>query len=125
MHSTTVSPPARRGLLPGGDWIALSLIALASPLVGLMAAAGGGEAVRAAPTAIVFSPWTSAEQAFDRSLAAGHRVVRSGPLDFVVIVAPRDEGEAPAQRPEGALLLATLAGLAGCFDIADEREARS
>ena len=125
MHSTTVSPPARRGLLPGGDGIALSLIALASLLVGLMAAAGGGEAVRAAPTAIVFSPWTSAEQAFDRSLAAGHRVVRSGPLDFVVIVAPRDEGEAPAQRPAGALLLATLAGLAGCFDLADEREARS
>lgn len=124
MHSTTVSPPARRGLLPAGDGIALSLIALASPLVGLMAAAGG-EAVRAAPTAIVFSPWTSAEQAFDRSLAAGYRVVRSGPLDFVVIVAPREEGELPAQRPEGALLLATLAGLAGCFDLADEREARS
>lgn len=125
MHSTTLFRPSRREALSGRDGIGLSLIALASPFVVLIPLAVGGGSVRDEPTAIVFSPWISAEQASARSLAAGHRVLRSGRMGFVVIVAPPDDGHAPAQRPEGALLLATLAGLAGCLDVAGEREGRS
>jgi hypothetical protein len=125
MPLTVMLRPSPREVLGARDRIALLFMALASPLAGMMAIAGGGEAVRDAPTAVVFSPWTSAEQAFDRSLAAGHRVLRSGRTGFVVIVAPADGGQAPARRPAGALLLATLAGLAGCLDSADGRETRS
>ncbi len=68
-----------------------------------------------APVAIVFPPWTDGAEAIARSFAAGHRVLRSGRLSVIVVVAPTLNGQAPA-LPKGAWFSLVLAGLAGCLD---------
>lgn len=71
----------------------------------------------AAPSrAIVFSPWTSERDALAMTLAAGHRVLRSGVARFIVITAPSADPGIEQAKPEGALLMLALSGLAGCLD---------
>ncbi len=113
MPSTAVSRPSPSRALSARDRLVLLLVALASPLAIAAALPQAGADTRV-PVAILFSPWTSADDALALTLAAGHRVLRSGRASNVVVVAPADEGM--ANRPRGALLLVALTGLAGCLD---------
>lgn len=76
------------------------------------------------PVAIVFPPWTDGAEAVASSFAAGHRVLRSGRLSSVVVVAPAPSGQAPS-LPNGAWFSLVLAGLAGCLDSPGRTEASS
>jgi len=76
------------------------------------------------PVAIVFPPWIDGTEAVARSFAAGHRVLRSGRLAAIVVVAPAPNGQAPS-LPEGAWFSLVLAGLAGCLDVPGRTEALS
>lgn len=76
------------------------------------------------PVAIVFAPWTDGAEAVALSFAAGHRVLRSGRLSAIVIVAPTLTGQAPS-LPKGAWFSLVLAGLAGCLDNPGGTEASS
>lgn len=76
------------------------------------------------PVAIVFPPWTDGAEAVALSFAAGHRVLRSGRLSSVVVVAPTSDGEMPS-LPKGAWLSLVLTGLAGCLDNPGQTEASS
>ncbi len=76
------------------------------------------------PVAIVFPPWVDGAEAVVRSFAAGHRVLRSGRFRAIVVVAPTQNGQAPA-LPKGAWFSLVLAGLAGCLDIPGGTEALS
>ncbi len=78
---------------------------------------------RPRPIALIFPPWTSAQDAVARSLAAGHAVLRSGASPFIVIAASQGEGGVASARPEGALLMLALDGLAGCLDAGTARDA--
>lgn len=121
MPSTAFSSPFLSRALSGRDRAALLVFALASPLA-IMAALPQATADTRTPVAILYPPWTSGADALAQSLAAGHRVLRSGRAPYVVVVAPPAEGA--AGRPRGALMLVALAGLAGCLDApADERTA--
>lgn len=74
------------------------------------------------PVAILYPPWTSGQDALAQSLQAGYRVLRPGRAAYVIIVAPPTERI--VERPRGALMLVSLAGLAGCLDArVDERTA--
>ncbi|KFC75482.1 hypothetical protein FG93_00502 [Bosea sp. LC85] len=80
----------------------------------------------AAPSrAIVFSPWTSEQDALAMTLAAGHRVLRSGISRFIVITAPSVDPGIKQVKPQGALLMLALSGLAGCLDAPAPAEASS
>lgn len=76
------------------------------------------------PVAIVFPPWTDGAEAVAASFIAGHRVLRSGRLSSVVVVAPTPNGQAPS-LPKGAWFSLVLAGLAGCLDNPGRTEASS
>lgn len=100
------------GLLVGVICLLVSFAALAS--------LPGGEGV-AEPMAIVFPPWVDGSEAVALSFAAGHRVLRSGRLPSIVVVAPPASGRGPL--PEGAWLSLSLAGLAGCLDASGSEKA--
>ncbi len=88
--------------------VLLTLLVGAAALASLPQGREGGE-----PVAIVFPFWMSGAEAVARSFATGDRVLRSGRLPSIVVVAPRPES---ASLPRGAWLSLTLAGLAGCLD---------
>ncbi|MGO4667122.1 hypothetical protein [Bosea sp. 2RAB26] len=80
----------------------------------------------AAPSrAIVFSPWTSERDALAMTMAAGHRVLRSGIAHFIVITAPSVDPGVKQAKPKGALLMLALSGLAGCLDARSSADASS
>lgn len=87
----------------------LALAGAAAALASLPHAATGDE-----PVAIVFPFWTGRAEAVARSFAAGERVLRTGRLSSVVVVAPRPG--AAAALPQGAWMSLKLVGLAGCLD---------
>ena len=98
------------------QWRDIGLIAglaLCSGLAALGSLPGpvGGTA---APLAVIFPPWVSAEEAVARSLATGARLLRQGAVPFVVVLAP-EAAAVPAARPAGAMLMLRLDGLAGCI----------
>lgn len=93
------------------DGLAIAALITSSGLIALTGLPGRSDA-RSQELAAVFPPWTSSSEAAASSLAAGMRVLRSGALPFVMIVAA---GEDEAVRPAGALLLLRLEGLAGCL----------
>lgn len=108
-------------LSPAGGF----LVALVCLLVSLGAIASLPRAKDGAvPVAIVFPPWTDGAEAIAQSFAAGHRVLRSGRFNAIVVVAPTLNGQAPA-LPKGAWFSLVLAGLAGCLDIPGQTEASS
>lgn len=76
------------------------------------------------PVAIVFPPWASGTEAVASSFAAGHRVLRSGRMASIVVVAPTPDGQTAA-LPQGAWFSLVLAGLAGCLDNPGRMEATS
>jgi hypothetical protein len=106
---------SRNQALSGFDRVVLSLICLVTGVAAL-ASLPAAAAMPGRPVAILFPPWISEQEAVTRSLVAGHRVLRPGRSSFVVIVAPADATS--AAKPQGAVLMLTLAGLAGCLDVA-------
>ncbi len=114
METRTVIRLPLRQALSAGERVALCLLFLASIVVAVAALPGASPAQRA-PVAIVFPPWITGDEAMARSIDAGHLVLRSGRSAFIVIVAA-DAQAAPAHRPQGAILVLALAGLAGCLD---------
>ncbi|GAU81246.1 hypothetical protein BIWAKO_01138 [Bosea sp. BIWAKO-01] len=103
------------------------IIAIALVTVSLAAAfslpRGSDEA--APSRAIVFSPWTTERDALSMTLAAGHRVLRSGIARFIVITAPSADPGIAQVKPAGALLMLALSGLAGCLDARSTADASS
>ncbi|HEV7260256.1 MAG TPA: hypothetical protein VGN82_20900 [Bosea sp. (in: a-proteobacteria)] len=116
-----IQAPANRAL-SGRERAALCVMFLASLVIAPLALPGASPGQRE-PLAIVFPPWVSADEAITRSLSAGYPVLRSGRSSFVVIAAPVEA--ASAVRPQGAVLVLTLAGLAGCLDAAATEPAAS
>jgi hypothetical protein len=49
-------------------------------------------------------------------------VLRNGRLASIVVIAPETGAAAATMKPQGALLLLPLVGLAGCLDSAVQRE---
>ena len=115
MESRTVIGVPRGQALSACERAALCFMFLASIVVAVAALPGTSPAQRT-PVAIVFPPWISGDEAVARSIAAGHLVLRSGRSAFVVIAATADAAAAPVRRPQGAVLVLALAGLAGCLD---------
>lgn len=116
-----IQAPANRAL-SGCEIAALCVLSLVSVLVALLALPGVSSGQQQ-PVAIVFPPWVSADDAITRSLSAGYPVLRSGRSSFVVIAAPLEM--ASAARPQGAVMVLALAGLAGCLDAAATEPAAS
>jgi len=114
MTSRTVIPICRDQALSARERAAVCILFVASIFVAV-AALPGASSGRRTPAAIVFPPWISGDEAVGRSIAAGHLVLRSGRSGFIVIVAT-DGQAAPTHRPDGAVLVLALAGLAGCLD---------
>jgi hypothetical protein len=78
---------------------------------GLLISVLGGPA--GGPVAAVFPPWWSAARAVEAA-GNGGTVLRLGPADFVVFVAP-DEARGPERlRQAGAWLLLNPRGVTGC-----------
>jgi hypothetical protein len=111
-----IQAPADRAI-SGRERAALCFLFLASVLAALLALPGVSPGQQQ-PVAIVFPPWVSADDAISRSLSAGYPVLRSGRSSFVVIAAPVEAASASAVRPQGAIMVLALAGLAGCLDAA-------
>lgn len=116
-----IEAPAN-GALSGRERAALCVLFLASTFGALLALPSATPG-RQQPIAIVFPPWVSADDAITRSLSAGYPVLRSGRSSFVVIAAPLEV--ASAARPQGAVMVLALAGLAGCLDAAATEPAAS
>lgn len=116
-----IQAPANRGL-SGRERAVLCFMFLASIVVAVLALPGASPG-QATPLAIVFAPWVSADEAITRSLSSGYRVLRSGRSSFVVIAAPIEA--AAAVRPQGAVMVLALVGLAGCLDAAATEPAAS
>lgn len=69
-----------------------------------------------APLALIFPPWFDGAAAIERSASAGYRVLRTGRLESILIVAaPAAAGETPVPPAEAWFAL-SLDGLAGCLD---------
>lgn len=91
----------------------------------LSGAAVFGSAVVAAATlspkdgedgvAVIFAPWTSASDAFERASGSGARFVRFGAFDFIAVVEPERRDYARQVTSQGAWLLASPAVLAACL----------
>lgn len=74
------------------------------------------------PIAIVFAPWVSGDDAIARSVAVGHRILRTGRTSSIVIAAPPNETGVELTKPEGALFSVSLSGISGCLDAGKSAE---
>lgn len=75
-----------------------------------------GAPAKAAPLALVFAPWLDRQTVVERGIAAGYRVLRTGTLDTILVVAAPEAAPAPP-LPDGAWFALAIDGLAGCLDV--------
>ncbi len=68
-----------------------------------------------AGVAVVFPPWTTADQTFAGAVGAGARFVRFGGFDFIAIVKPDDPGYVARVLSGHAILAIDPELLAGCL----------
>lgn len=68
-----------------------------------------------AGVAVLFTPWTGANDTLTRSVAAGARFVRYGGYPFVAVVMPDDAGYPSRMLAAGAILVADPRALAACL----------
>ena len=110
--------PGRGAARHSGSFSIVLILALLSSLsaVASLPSRNGEE-----PRAIVFAPWIGREAAVSRSFEAGYRVLRTGRLDTIVVVA---SPAAEAPLPRGGWFVLALGGLAGCLDAASPVEQR-
>lgn len=65
--------------------------------------------------AVIFAPWTAAQETMTRAVEPGARFVRFGAFDFIAVVEP-ERGRYPQDvRANGAWLVADPAVLAACL----------
>jgi hypothetical protein len=76
-----------------------------------------------AGVAVVFPPWTTADQTFARAVGAGARFVRFGGFNFIAIVKPDDPGYVERVFSDHAMLAIDPELLAGCVPASWLREA--
>jgi hypothetical protein len=70
-----------------------------------------------AGVAVMFPPWTSAEDAILRATAPGGSVLRLGAISSIVVVSPRDPDYVDRVFAEGALLVLDPQVLATCAPV--------
>lgn len=85
-------------------WGPLSLLAIAILMtVGLILSAGAGEPGKR--MAVVFPPWWSEERGFDAVIRSGAFVASIGPVGWIIIVEPKETGDAERLYRSGAIAL--------------------
>jgi hypothetical protein len=97
-------------------WVDLWLIAILAVVsfaailrVGLLPTDPG------AGVAVIYAPWTTADQTMIRAVSAGARFVRFGGFDFIAIVMPEQPGYVERVLADSALLAVDPQVLAGCL----------
>jgi hypothetical protein len=67
--------------------------------------------------AVIFAPWTAADQALSRAVENGGRFVRYGGLPFIAIVVPDNTQYSQRTLDAGAWLIVDPQKLAACLSI--------
>ena len=97
-------------------WLDLSLIAiLAVVSFGAILRIGLLPAKPDAGVAVIYAPWTTADQTMIRAVSAGGRFVRFGGFDFIAIVIPEQPDYVANALAGSALLVVDPQVLAGCL----------
>jgi hypothetical protein len=97
-------------------WLDLSLIAiLAVVSFGAILRIGLLPAKPDAGVAVIYAPWTTADQTMIRAVSAGARFVRFGGFDFIAIVIPEAPDYVANVLAGSALLAVDPQVLAGCL----------
>jgi hypothetical protein len=97
-------------------WLDLSLIAiLAVGSFGAILRIGLLPANPDAGVAVIYAPWTTADQTMIRAVSAGARFVRFGGFDFIAIVIPEQPDYVANALAGSALLVVDPQVLAGCL----------
>jgi hypothetical protein len=68
-----------------------------------------------AGVAVVYAPWTTANETLTRAVRAGARFVRFGGFDFIAVVMPEDSDYVQRVLADSALLVVDPRLLAACF----------
>jgi hypothetical protein len=71
-----------------------------------------------AGVAVIYAPWTTADQTIRRAASAGARFVRFGGFDFIAIVMPERPDYVARVLADSALLAVDPQVLAGCLPAA-------
>jgi hypothetical protein len=99
-------------------WLDLWLIAiLAVGSFGAILRIGLQPANASAGVAVVYAPWTTADQTMIRAVSAGARFVRFGGFDFIAIVVPERPDYVESVLAGSALLAIDPQVLAGCLPV--------
>jgi hypothetical protein len=97
-------------------WLDLWLIAiLAIGSFGAILRIGLLPAKPGAGVAVIYAPWTTADQTMIRAVSAGARFVRFGGFDFIAIVMPEAPDYVANVLAGSALLAVDPQVLAGCL----------
>jgi hypothetical protein len=97
-------------------WLDLSLIAiLAVVSFGAILRIGLLPAKPDAGVAVIYAPWTTADQTMIRAVSAGARFVRFGGFDFIAIVIPEQPDYVANALAGSALLVVDPQVLAACL----------
>jgi hypothetical protein len=97
-------------------WLDLWLIAiLAVGSFGAVLRIGLQPADPSAGVAVIYAPWTTADQTMVRAVGAGARFVRFGGFDFIAIVVPERPDYVANVLAGSALLAIDPQVLAGCL----------
>lgn len=78
-----------------------------------------------AGVAVIYAPWTKADQTFVRAVGAGARFVRFGGAGFIAVVMPDAPGYIDRVFADSALLVVDPFVLAGCLPAARSDDAAS
>jgi hypothetical protein len=105
-------------------WLDLGLIAiLALASFAAILRVGLGPANPDAGVAVIYAPWTTADQTMIRAVGAGARFVRFGGFDFIAIVMPERPDYVARVLAGSALLAVDPQVLAGCLGPAFPKKA--
>jgi hypothetical protein len=97
-------------------WLDLGLIAiLALASFAVILRVGLAPANSDAGVAVIYAPWTTADQTMIRAVGAGARFVRFGGFDFIAIVMPERPDYVARVLAGSALLAVDPQVLAGCL----------
>lgn len=113
--------PATRGRV--FDAVVICTFAAASLLASARAALAPRDPLSG--VAVIYSPWTNAEDAFRRAVEGGARFVRYGGAPFIVVVMPEAPDYLARARAGGAFMIADPQAIAACFSVVGRGAARS
>jgi hypothetical protein len=109
-HLSTLSVLRRQDL-----WL-IAILAVAS--FAAILRVGLVPADASAGVAVIYAPWTTADQTMLRAVGAGARFVRFGGFDFIAIVMPERPDYVERVLADSALLAVDPQVLAGCLPAA-------